>query len=172
MKVLVTAFKPFNKEEKNHSEEILKHIENVSKIVLDVCYDKCYSDLKGEFNLDEFDLIIALGEARNRKEMMIERYAYNVSTCKIPDNLGVLNNDKTIINGGKDILETSLNIDKFEDKIKVSTDPGRFVCNNLYYHLLYNYPSKSLFIHVPNCIENEYLSYALAIMEIIKTLIC
>ena len=36
MKILVTAFKPFNKLNNNYSEEVLKYIENVDKYVIDV----------------------------------------------------------------------------------------------------------------------------------------
>ena len=56
--------------------------------------------------------------------------------------------------------------------VKLSDNPGRFVCNNLYFHLLSNYPDKSLFIHVPNCEDdvNKYKEYASLITEIIKAL--
>ena len=33
----------------------------MDKIVLDVCYDKCYSDLSKAFDLNEYDLVIAIG---------------------------------------------------------------------------------------------------------------
>ena len=37
-------------------------------------------------------------------------------------------------------------------------DVGKFVCNNLYFHLLENFQDKTLFIHIPDCYndENEY----------------
>ena len=64
MKVLVTAFKPFGKCNNNYSEEVIKYINNVDKIILNVCYDKCYLDLCEAYDLSDYDLIISLGEAR------------------------------------------------------------------------------------------------------------
>ena len=168
MKVLVTAFKPFNKEQINHSEEVLKYIQNVQKTVLEVCYDACYEELKNKFNLDKFDLIVALGEARSRSNLMIEECAYNLSKCSISDNSGVLYTDKIIVEGGKNVLMTQV---KLPPEIDKSSDPGRFVCNNLYYHLLYNYQNKSIFIHVPNCSNDDYFKYANVINEIINYII-
>ena len=46
MKVLVTAFKPFNKMPNNYSSEVLKYILGVDKIILDVVYDECFNELK------------------------------------------------------------------------------------------------------------------------------
>ena len=59
-----------------------------------------------------------------------------------------------------------------EKYIKLSTDAGKFVCNNLYYHLLYDFPGKSLFIHIPNChdLEEEYIRCADSITQIINVL--
>ena len=39
MKVLVSAFTPFNKANNNYSLEVLNYLENVDKIVVDVIYD-------------------------------------------------------------------------------------------------------------------------------------
>ena len=69
MKVLVTAFLPFNKSLNNYSMEVLNYISDVDKVVLDVIYDKSYNDLIKQFNLNEYDLIIALGEARMREKL-------------------------------------------------------------------------------------------------------
>ena len=45
MKVLVTAFKPFNNQTINYSSEVLKYIENVDKLIVDVIYDECYLEV-------------------------------------------------------------------------------------------------------------------------------
>lgn len=172
MKVLVSAFTPFNKASNNYSLEVLNYLENVDKIVVDVIYDKCYQELNNKFNLDDYDLIIALGEARSRKVLTLETKAYNLASCSLPDNANILRKDSKIIEGGKDILETKINVSKLSDIVELSTDPGRFVCNNMYYHLLHNYPNKSLFIHIPHCNDdiNEYKKYAIQIESIIKAI--
>lgn len=172
MKVLVSAFTPFNKASNNYSLEVLNYLENVDKIVVDVIYDNCYQELKNKFNLDEYDLLIALGEARSRKVLTLETKAYNLASCSLPDNANILRKDSKIIEDGNDILETKINVSKLSDIVELSTDPGRFVCNNMYYHLLHNYPNKSLFIHIPHCNddENEYKKYAIQIESIIKAI--
>lgn len=171
MKILVTAFKPFNNSPNNLSIEVLNHITNVDKIILDVIYDKCYQILSSSFNLDEYDLIIALGEARMRTEISVEKQAKNISSCSLPDNDGQILKDKQIIPNSLDVLTTKINLDRIKDLISTSNDAGKFVCNNLYYHLLYNYSNKSIFIHIPSCNESDYKNYASIINKIITRLI-
>ena len=172
MKVLVSAFKPFYKASNNYSIEVLNYINDVDKCIIDVIYDECFNELKERNNLDEYDLIVSLGEARSRDELTIERYAKNISSCSISDNSGVIKQNEKINKDGKDILETIVDLSKCSTLVKESIDAGKFVCNNLYYHLLENYQSKSIFIHIPNCNDdvNKYQEYAKTIEEIIKTL--
>ena len=171
MKVLISAFKPFNKASNNYSYEVLQRIDNVDKALLDVVYDECYLELANQFDLEKYDLIIALGEARKRSELTLEVNAKNISSCSIPDNNGVLKQDEKILDLD-DVLYTQLDIDKVKDLVTFSTDAGKYVCNNLYFHLLANYPEKSLFIHVPNCcdLEENYILYANIITKIIDKL--
>jgi len=173
MKVLISAFKPFNNSKNNYSEEVLKYIENVDKIVLDVIYDKSYETLLNSYNLDDYDLIIALGEARMRKTLTLETQAKNIASCSLKDNIGVLKQNEKIVINGEEILKTKMNISKIENIIELSSDAGKFVCNNIYYHLLYNYPDKSLFIHIPECNNNvdNYIKYANTINTIIRNYI-
>lgn len=173
MKVLLSAFKPFNNCKNNYSEEVLKYIRNADKIVLDVIYDKSYEILSNNYNLNEYDLIIALGEARSRKVLTLETQAKNISSCSLKDNSGVLKQNEKIIINGEEILQTKVDISKINNIIELSTDAGKFVCNNIYYHLLYNYPNKSLFIHIPECNNNidNYIKYADTINTIINNYI-
>lgn len=173
MKVLVSAFKPFNNCKNNYSEEVLKYIRNADKIVLDVIYDKSYEILSNNYNLNEYDLIIALGEARSRKVLTLETQSKNISSCSLKDNSGVLKQNEQIIINGEEILQTKVDISKINNIIELSTDAGKFVCNNIYYHLLYNYPNKSLFIHIPECNNNidNYIKYANTINTIINNYI-
>lgn len=173
MKVLVSAFKPFNNSKNNYSEEVLKYIRNADNIVLDVIYDKSYEILSNNYNLNNYDLIIALGEARSRKVLTLETQAKNISSCSLKDNSGVLKQNEQIIVNGEEILQTKVDISKINNIIELSTDAGKFVCNNIYYHLLYNYPNKSLFIHIPECNNNidNYIKYANTINTIINNYI-
>ena len=171
MKVLVSAFKPFNNEINNYSMEVLKYLDNVDKAIIDVIYDDCYKQLSNN-NLDEYDLIIALGEARSRSELTLETKAYNLSSCSLKDNAGIIKKECVINESLDKEINTKVNYNLVSNMVKLSDNPGRFVCNNLYFHLLSNYPDKSLFIHVPNCENNinKYKEYASLITEIIKAL--
>lgn len=173
MKVLVSAFKPFGKCSNNYSEEVIKYINNVDKIVLDVCYDKCYLDLSNNYNLENYDLIISLGEARMRSVLTLETTAKNISSCSLPDNLEIIKKDSKIVDNEIKEIKTLVEVDKVTDIVELSNDAGKFVCNNIYFHLLTNYPTKSLFIHIPECNneENNYIKYANQISEIIKNIL-
>ena len=71
-----------------------------------------------------------------------------------------------------DALESKLDLEKLSNIVSLSTNPGKFVCNNVYNHLLTNYPSKSIFIHIPHCHDDikEYKKYANEITNIINEL--
>ena len=56
MNVLVTAFKPFNDQKLNYSQEVLSYIDNVDKLFIDVVYDECYLHLKNHKNLNIISL--------------------------------------------------------------------------------------------------------------------
>ena len=175
-KVLISAFKPFNMATNNYSNEVLNHIYSskydLTKVIIDVVYDECFKELSKN-NLDEYDLIVALGEARSRKVLTIEKNAFNIASCSIADNAGVLRKDTTIIDNGNELLETVLDLEKCKDYGEISFNPGKFVCNNLYYHLLNYNNNKSIFIHIPNCKDDEnlYRKYALDVLNIISILL-
>ena len=133
MKVLITAFTPFNKMPNNYSSEVLKYITGVDKIILDVVYDESFKKLNSAFNLSEYDLLISMGEARMRKELTIEKRAVNLSSCSLADNFGVIKKDELIVLNSDEYLYTKLPIE--ESGIEISNDAGRFVCNNIYYHV-------------------------------------
>ena len=173
MKVLVTAFTPFGKCSNNYSSEVIKYIDNVDKVILDVCYDKCYMDLVNQYNLDEYDLIISLGEARMRKVLTLETTARNIASCSLADNNGIVKKDEKIINDDIDEIKTLVDLDNVTDVVELSHDAGKFVCNNIYFHLLSKYPNKSLFIHIPECDNNidNYIKYANTINNIIDVIL-
>ena len=173
MKVLVTAFKPFNNQNINYSIEVLKFITDVDKMIIDVVYDDCFLEINNKQNILEYDLIVALGEARSRNNLTLEIVAKNISSCSLKDNNGILRQDAIINEKLGDFLQTKVNIYKCKDEIEFSYDAGKFVCNNLYFHLLENHPDKAIFIHVPNCHNDVkmYQKYAKKINLIIDKLL-
>ena len=81
-------------------------------------------------------------------------------------NSNVIKKDCKIIENGVDQIQTKVNLKGIESLVTLSTNPGKFVCNNLYYHLLTNYLDKAIFIHVPD--GNEYENLAKVINNIIN----
>lgn len=173
MKVLVTGFKPFNKSSNNYSTEVLNYITGVDKLIIDVVYDKCYQEILNNVNLDDYDLVVAMGEARMRKDLTLEIEAKNISSCSLPDNSGIVKQNEVINPDLPSVLKTKVDVRCITDMVEFSYDAGKFVCNNIYFHLLENFPEKSLFIHIPNCNDDkdEYVKHAKTINEIIETII-
>ena len=173
-KVLISAFKPFYKSINNYSMEVLEYINTdlVDKRIIDVVYHECFEELK-ESDLDSYELIIALGEARSRKVLTFEKRALNLSSCSIGDNKNNILTNEVIDESCPEYLETTLDLDKLTNYGEVSYDAGKFVCNNMYFHLLKYNHNKTLFIHIPEC-DNDvelYKRYANYIEQVINILI-
>lgn len=175
-KVLISAFTPFYKSTNNYSMEVIKYINidfiDLQKQIIDVVYDECFTSLE-KLNLERFDLIIALGEARSRKELTFESQALNLASCSIVDNKNALKQNEVIDISYPRIIKTKLDLSLIKEYGSISNDAGKFVCNNLYFHLLKNYSDKSLFIHIPECHNdtNLYKVYADTITKVIKKLL-
>lgn len=178
MKILLTGFVAFNNDTINPSEEILKNID-IDKILLPVSYNKVEKILDDAINKYQPDFILSLGYASSRKEVSIEKYAYNEMNAKIKDNDGILCNGIKI-KDDVDIIETNTDIDKMvnnleEYHIYQSEDPGRFICNEVYYLSLLKMKRNALFIHIPPIKEmkedGKDLSFLInAVKEVIRYL--
>ena len=53
MKVLISAFKPFNNMPNNYSSEVLNYISGVDKVILDVVYDNCVGSYRYEVKVND-----------------------------------------------------------------------------------------------------------------------
>lgn len=174
-KVLISAFLPFNHKGNNYSAEVLNFIESdkvtIDKRVIDVVYDGCFTELSGA-GLDRYDFIIALGEARMRDVLTVESRAINLSSCSLPDNSGEIRQNEVIDKELPEYLTSGLDFDKISKIAEISNDAGKFVCNNIYFHLLKYDKRRTLFIHVPECNNNEdeYRANAEKIAKIIEIL--
>lgn len=98
------------------------------------------------------------------KVYFIEKCAYNNKDFRIPDNSGYQPCDQQIcmdwdldcpINTKLDVKELEQKLKKL--KVKLSTDPGRYLCNYIYYCSMKDLGSKDnvscLFVHFPT---NQY----------------
>jgi len=96
-------------------------------------------------------VLVHLGVDTSSTRMKCERFAYNEKNFRIPDEDRVTCCNEPIVIGEVARIETPIDLTKIEmldDRIVVSTDPGKYICNLLYYESLFA-GYRSLFIHVP-----------------------
>lgn len=186
MKVLLTAFEPFDERSVNSSMILLENLELegvlLTKVILPVTYDtEKLEALMSEYQA--YDLILHLGEAANRKKVSLEAIAINKQGATIQDNLGVMKQDEEIIEGAPLAYETTIPLKKIVTRVSnphldISYHAGTYICNLTYYHSLHYLNSHHLnqlclFIHYPLFGENtlfleEALSITKSVMNEIK----
>jgi pyroglutamyl-peptidase len=167
MKILVTSFEPFGKENINPSHEVLKslsdHLENAEIIkvqlptVFHLSIDKATEKIR-EINPDA---VLSIGQSAMRYDIGVERIAINIDDAKIPDTAGQQPVDVSIDPQGSIAYFATIPVKKIVEEIRkekipasISNTAGTYVCNHLMYGIL-NYihknklPTKAGFIHVP-----------------------
>ncbi len=173
MKILVTAFEPFNGRDINPSQLILEKIETpegvtLIKELLPVEFKATTRILKNLLKEHQPDIVLSLGQAGNRPEISIERVAINLANCRssngkktIADNAGDMPVDQPIVVGAPQAYFSNLPVWDMVKAIQdagvdaaVSYTAGAYVCNHVMYTALHeaatNYPEmKAGFIHVP-----------------------
>ncbi len=158
MKILLTAFEPFNNLPTNSSLEVFKNIDDpcVIKKELPVSYTRARDLLKQYIEEIKPDFVINLGQAGGEKELRIEKVALNYTRAKISDNDNVLRLKGEVIQDKEFALKTKLDIEDIVDnankenvKSYISLSAGGYICNTVYYTSLYYNNSKALFIHLP-----------------------
>jgi pyrrolidone-carboxylate peptidase len=170
---LITSFEPFAGRTENHSQAVMREIENLVLelshtpdwqfnffyLDLPVEYDRCFTVLKDAVaahskNGIQLEGILSIGEGA--EEFKIETQANNLDdVSNFPDNSGVVRERKKIIAGLPDDMTIPLRfpVEAFQ-RIRTSNNPGFFVCNHLCARMAYEFggdPKKPLFgfIHVP-----------------------
>ena len=120
--------------------------------VLPVSYGKSAEAIKET----KGKVLVMTGLADGRKEITLERFAYNQRKASIPDIDGVLEEGGKILENGEERLETEVDVEAIVSRLKregieasLSLDPGRYVCNNIYYTDLSSSIRPSLFVHFP-----------------------
>lgn len=183
MKILVTGFKRYAKHIDNPSELLLPEIKDkdVVTCLLDVSYDNAKTEFLAAIKKEKPDFILSLGLSPYRQYPTLEEYAYNEMNSIQPDEDGHLLNEPTlIVKDGAKSLKTALDLSSLQQSlaiqsipVSVSIDPGRFVCNLVYYTGLSS-GIPALFIHLP--LESDYsledsLEAVKATIEYIKLII-
>lgn len=158
MKILLTAFEPFDNLNTNSSLEVLKKIEleNVIKEVLPVSYTRVKTKMKELVDKHNPDFIINLGQAGGETRLRIEKFALNYTRASIADNDGLLKKKGEVFEKTPLALTTSLDIESIVELANqnnidsyISLSAGGYICNSCYYSSLYLNNCDALFVHLP-----------------------
>ena len=180
--ILISGFEPFYGAEHNSSQDLVdalsgRTLQNgtikVRSCVLPVVCDEAWFVLKEGIETYKPKAVIAFGQS-NRVGIHLERYAYNHNHFRIPDNKGNQPQNSEIVRGGASLYPSSLPIESLISRQKerdipvvISTDPGRFVCNNLFYYMQIYTAGKipSGFVHLPFTCSDMLIYEAEKVLE-------
>lgn len=160
MKIVLTGFKPFLGDITNPSEVVCENISfpHVITQVLPVDFNQAFLDLKKTIEKEKPDYVLMLGQASSRNRICLEKVALNWNESKHADESGNFVSPSPIDPSESQLaVMTDFPINELHDylesrnyPVKISFSAGTFVCNNIYYKTLREFPNiKSLFIHVP-----------------------
>lgn len=167
MRILITAFEPFQQEPVNATMEALALLpESASghtliKRVLPVAFGTAITAIQGLVEELTPDAVICMGQATGRSDVTPERVAINVSDARIPDNVGNQPKDAPIREDGPAAYFSTLPVREMIAAMKergvpasLSNTAGTFVCNNLMYGLMDHLARTGRhipagFIHIP-----------------------
>ena len=162
--ILISGFEPFDGSTRNSSQDLVDALDGrtlqndsigVRSCVLPVVCEEAWFVLKEQIEAANPIAVIAFGQSK-RIGIHLEQFAYNQNHFRIPDNKGNQPQNAEIVMGGLPSIVSSLPIEDLMSRQKgqrlvLSSDPGRFVCNNLFYHMQLYTKNKfpSGFVHLP-----------------------
>jgi len=165
--ILVSGFKPFLNEKINPSQMLVESIENdrIAKVILPVEFDRAFTVLSEQIELLKPKIVIMLGQAGGRSKVSLEKIALNWRQTQSADESGYCPITGEIVSGANLALMTRFSVDELYEylllrklPVEISFSAGAFVCNDLYYKTLMNYPEiESIFVHVPFIVEQNHM---------------
>lgn len=167
MKILLTAFDPFDGETVNPAQEALALVPEriadcaVIKLTVPTVFHKSIRALEQAMEEHRPDAVLCVGQAGGRFDITPERVAINLDDARIPDNEGNQPIDTPIREGAPPAYFSSLPVKAMVEAIRdaglpgsLSNSAGTFVCNHLMFGLLdliaTRFPgARGGFVHVP-----------------------
>lgn len=165
--ILVSGFKLFLSEKINPSELLVEKLKvdsnsknmansELGTIVLPVEFDRAFVELQKQIEKLNPKFIIMFGQAGGRPNVCLEKIALNWNQTKSADEAKHIPATGRIGDGELALMST-FPVDECAEFLKdrglkseISFSAGAYVCNNLYFKVLKNYPLiKSVFVHVP-----------------------
>ena len=158
LKFILTGFGPFENIESNPSSELVRELGKLRSDIIAtipdirVCERGVDNAIESILKLsitDDNILVIHLGVDEGATHIKLEQFAYNEKNFRIPDMDGNVYDGEPISPGKPDRLSTQLVSSSTDGHTVISSyDPGRYICNMLYYKSL-DSGLQSLFIHIP-----------------------
>lgn len=165
MKILVTAFGPFDGRSENASSLALRELKiafpKIRSRILPVDSVIAPARIKQALRVIRPDALILLGEAAGSKTIRLETTAWNELNFKIPDIAGRQPEGRAIFPESPAILSATLPLKKLQARLEsngheavLSNNPGRYLCNQVFYASLkwindHAIPCRTGFIHLP-----------------------
>lgn len=192
MKILVTGFDPFEGNQVNPSWEAVKQLpdhigqHDITKLEVPTVFHKVMNVIQQALDSEQYDAVVAVGQAGGRAEITPERIGINIDDARIADNDGQQPIDIPIQPKGALAYFSNLPVKRMTENIKqqgipakLSNSAGTFVCNHILYQLGYlnatRFPNLLFgFIHVPYIpeqVESTSQSPSLSLDTIVKGLI-
>ena len=190
MKLLLTAFTPFDGEKINPALEAVKLVKDrignllIVKLEVPTVFGKSIDTVREAIEREKPDFVLSIGQAGGRAEITPERVAINLNDARIPDNEGNQPIDEPIFPDGENAYFSTLPVKAMVEAIRkeglpssLSNSAGTYVCNHLMYGVLYYLDKRPVikagFIHVPYIPEqtkNKKEMPALELSEIVRGL--
>jgi len=190
MKLLLTAFTPFDGEKINPALEAVKLVKDrignllIVKLEVPTVFGKSIDTVREAIEREKPDFVLSIGQAGGRAEITPERVAINLDDARIPDNEGNQPIDEPIFPDGENAYFSTLPVKAMVEAIRkeglpssLSNSAGTYVCNHLMYGVLYYLDKRPVikagFIHVPYIPEqtkNKKEMPALELSEIVRGL--
>lgn len=163
--ILITAFGPFGGRSENASSLVLlklrKAMPEIRSRILPVDAVLAPSRLRQAILRIRPSAVIMLGESRQSQKIQLEKIAWNLKDFSIPDVAGRKYRSTPIRREAGDSMRSSLPLEEIEKAllkknypVGFSEDPGRYLCNQLFFNVLDFLDTKGLkipagFIHLP-----------------------
>ena len=143
--IILTGFEKFGNFKRNPSLEAIKDLEDETVKIITV--PVCFQDAKRiarEIMQEDVKGVISFGLADGRANISVEAIAINVMDDRSKDNCGYRASGEKIYRDGKDAYFSTLDFYGTVKELRknripsyVSYSAGGFVCNTLFYSLLY-----------------------------------
>lgn len=165
--ILISGFEPFLSEKINPSKILVQKLKAnsqdlkssdtlVQAVILPVEFENAFKELQKQIELTNPKFIIMFGQAGGRPNVCLEKIALNWNQTKSADESKHIPPTGRIGDGELALMSTfpvdDLNAFLADRRLnsEISFSAGAYVCNNLYFKVLKNYPLiKSIFVHVP-----------------------